>query len=96
MEDINNYVVPMESENCYFAPKSFEELLNYEQECEPVPSLLFAIADGTTFEHCFKITLDAFEEYLYYDDGADFELTMGKNYTEAWLKFQNELNKSVD
>lgn len=94
------HVVPFDSADRTFAPKTFEEILQYESECMPVPYFIFERKDERgkqqMFDRAFRIIPERFEEYLYYDDGTDFELSRGKNYTEAWLKFQNELNNSVN
>ena len=89
------HVVPFESEDHNFAPKTFEEILKYEQECEPVPIFVFTRknekGEQVNFEHPFRVIPERFEEYRYYDEGTGWELGRGTNYTEQWLEFQKEL-----
>ena len=88
------HVVPFGSDEQNFAPKTFEEILQYEQECEPVPCFVFIDKNEkgelVNSYHSFRVIPERFEEYRYYDEGISMELGRGVNYTELWLKFQKE------
>ena len=88
------HVVSFGSDDQTFAPKTFEEILQYEQECAPVPCFVFIVKNekGEQLDsyHSFRIIPERFEEYRYYDEGISTELGRGTDYTELWLKFQKE------
>ena len=75
-----------------FKPKTFDELTYFAYKHEPILSFIFSRGDKTQ-EHYFKITNEVFEEYIYDEKGADYDLIKGENYTALWLEFQEELNK---
>ena len=89
------HVVPFGSEDQNFSPKTFEEILQYEQECNPTPFFVFTRKNEkggqVNFEHAFRVIPERFEEYMYYDEGIKWELGRSTNYTEQWLKFQKSL-----
>ena len=96
------HVVPFESDDKTFAPKTFVELLQYEQS-EPIPFFVFMHeteqGDRDEFEHCFRVTLERFISYHYdiSDDvyGSRSTLTQKRNFTDEWLEFQKSLENNI-
>ena len=92
IEDPTNYFLPFESDELDYAPKNFEEILDYQTKSNPVPIFVMYGKNGTKFERGFKVLPQWFEEYLYVDTGTDYELARGKNFTKQWIEFQKEFN----
>ena len=97
------HVVPFGSEDQNFSPKTFEEILQYEQECNPTPYFVFTREnkqwDNAEFAYCFRVTLERFISYHYdiSDDvyGSRSTLTQKRDYTDEWLKFQKSLQNNL-
>ncbi len=93
------HVVPFGSDDQTFTPKTFEEILKYEQECDPMPRFVFIRKDwqGNLINsyHSFRVIPERFEEFRDYDDGLGWELGRGINYTEQWLEFQKGLGVNL-
>ena len=94
------HVVPFGSEDQNFAPQTFEEILQYEQECAPIPYFVFTRKDERgeqiDFEYSFRVIPERFISY-YYDisgdpEGSESTLTQQTDYTEQWLECQKGLN----
>ena len=99
------HVVPFGSEDQNFSPKTFEEILQYEQECSPIPYFVFTRknekGEQEDFEYSFRVIPERFVSYYYdIDDdpyGSRSSLLEKNDYTEQWLEFQKSLqtNKNL-
>ena len=96
------HVVPFGSDDLNFAPKTFNEILQYEQECNPTPYFVFTRknekGEQINFEHSFRVTNERFVSYFYDissdPEGSRSNLTKQTDYTDAWLEFQKTLQNN--
>ena len=96
--DVTNYFAPFRREDYNYAPKTFEEILQYEHECQPVPYFVFIGEDergNYEYDYCFSVTPERFVSYYYdIDDdpyGSSSTLLQNTDYTKQWLEFQQTL-----
>lgn len=96
------HVVPFGSGEPIYAPKTFEEILQYEQECQPIPDFIFSQVKGYKVDepgdiatYCFRITPEKFVSYFHDisgdPEGSRSEIVKDTDYSALWQEFQKNL-----